>query len=115
VNRTSKWVSSGRPASVSAISSEIGSIKDANDFKIRFYMGSKAHRDFRYILVDTDYENYALVYSCIDGEPLEHETAWILSRKRDLDYSIIDELKEKLKIKNVDISKFVKINQNSCF
>lgn len=115
VNRTSRWVSSGRPASVSAVSSEIGTIKDANDFRIRFYMGSSAYRDFRYILVDTNYKNFALIYSCVDNEPLDHETAWILSREMSLDISIIEKLKERLKMNNVDITKFVKINQKSCF
>ena len=67
-----------------------------------------------YWVVDTDYDNYSLVWSCADYKVASLEFAWILSRKPTLDDAIVTELKEKLASFDIDISSFVVTDQTNC-
>ena len=49
-----------------------------------------------YNVWDTDYTNYALVYSCSQYLFIKSEAAWILARGKSLDESLITQLKDKL-------------------
>ena len=51
-----------------------------------------------YDVWSTDYNTYSLVYSCLPIIPgfLKYETAWILSRTKNLNQTIIDNLKNLL-------------------
>ncbi|XP_076109224.1 apolipoprotein D-like [Mytilus galloprovincialis] len=69
-----------------------------------------------YWVLDTDYKKYTLIYSC--GPflgPLGHvEFAWILSRQRTLDQSIVDKLMTKAKAFGIDTGHFSKTDQTGC-
>jgi apolipoprotein D and lipocalin family protein len=73
--------------------------------------------DSRYIIVDTDYDNYSVVYSC--GEYMTHklEYVWILSRRRSLDDNTLSKLllliKNKFKISDNDLH-FTNQNESLC-
>ena len=66
----------------------------------------------KYDVWDTDYNTYALVYSCVSNQ--SSETAWILSRTRTLSQSVIDRLESVLKARGVDPTKFRLTNQSNC-
>lgn len=66
----------------------------------------------KYDVWATDYENYSLVYSCTNVIGLfKFESAWILSRKKELDQATIDKLKKMLKQKDIDVESFTKTKQ----
>ena len=67
-----------------------------------------------YWVVDTDYNNYSLVWSCADYKVVSLEFAWVLSRKQTLDDAIVSRLKEKLASFEIDIRSFVVTNQTNC-
>lgn len=67
-----------------------------------------------YEVVDTDYTNYALVYSCINLPLVDYkdEFVWILGRTKSLDIKVINNLKEKLTKLGVDTKPLVVIDQS---
>jgi apolipoprotein D and lipocalin family protein len=67
-------------------------------FNSVFSTGSGAGNITNYIVVDTDYKSYSLVYSCTTKYGfLRTEVAWILSRERTLDKATVDKLLVKIK------------------
>ncbi|XP_055057670.2 apolipoprotein D [Misgurnus anguillicaudatus] len=65
-----------------------------------------------YWVLATDYDNYALVYSCTDGWDLRHDAyAWIMSRDRTLPKETISELLAILKAINLHSFLFKKTDQ----
>jgi hypothetical protein len=78
-------------------------------------MGPYAFHDYRYSVIDTDYENYALVYSCLNVDGKMEENAYILSRNKNLDVTTSGLLKRVLNRQySIDASKFKQIEQSSC-
>ncbi len=78
-------------------------------------MGLFAYHDYRYSVVDTDYENYALIYSCLKFDGKNEENAFVLSRKRSLDETQIVQLKSVLNRQyNTDSLMFKKTEQKTC-
>ncbi|NXI61149.1 APOD protein, partial [Anseranas semipalmata] len=68
-----------------------------------------------YWVLDTDYENYSLVYSCTSVLGLFHvEYAWILSRSRQLDSGTVEELKNVLESNGIDTAKMTVTDQSNC-
>ncbi len=66
-----------------------------------------------YIVLDTDYDSYSLVYSCIHLIlDTKYEIYWILSRTKVLNQDILQKVMTELRMQKVDISLFKKINQN---
>lgn len=68
-----------------------------------------------YIVVSTDYDNYAMVYSCRQIIPglIKFEISWILSRTKTLDPQTVQQLKELGKSLKIDVSKYENID-HSC-
>ncbi len=61
----------------------------------------------------TDYTGYALIYSCEQvTSSSKNEYAWIVSREKTLDASIVSQIKMELSKNGVDIKKFIKTNQD---
>lgn len=71
-----------------------------------------------YTVWKTDYDNYALVYSCricsVFGHRFKNEKAWILSRNRKLNESYVNDLKDELIGRGVDVSRFIETEQSDC-
>jgi apolipoprotein D and lipocalin family protein len=69
-----------------------------------------------YWVVDTDYENYSLVYSCKSYLGImKSEAVWFLSRKRTLDDGRVGGLVEKLSsFSKLLIPKLIVQNQTDC-
>ena len=67
-----------------------------------------------YWIVDTDYDNYSLVWSCTDVLLANLEFSWILSRKRTLDDATVERLKQKLASFGVKTSGFLVTDQTNC-
>jgi hypothetical protein len=68
-----------------------------------------------YNVIDTDYLTYTLVYQCAmnkDGKEKE-EVAWILSRTRTLDQSLIDNLFTKIQSISPSLVKELKLTSQS--
>jgi lipocalin len=70
-----------------------------------------------YIVLDTDYENYTLVYTCrIEPSFFKSEKkveyAWLLSRERTMKPETVEKLRGKLSGLGVDVDKLMIIPQN---
>ncbi|XP_048781026.1 apolipoprotein D-like [Ostrea edulis] len=69
----------------------------------------------KYWILDTDYTNYTMIYSCTDILELFHISyAWILGRDRTLDESIENRLFAKAESYGIDTSNFLKEDQTGC-
>ena len=67
-------------------------------FKSLFSSGSGAGNITNYVVLDTDYKSYSLVYSCTTKYGfLRTEVSWILSRERTLEKTTLDKLLLKIK------------------
>lgn len=65
-----------------------------------------------YWVLSTDYDNYALVYSCTDLGVLHVDFAWILSREPTLPEETIEELHSTLSSIGVRVDKLLSTNQD---
>lgn len=74
-----------------------------------------ANWEFRYIIVDTDYANYAVTYLCGTGPAAGTvEIAWIFSRQRTLSNTYVQTAINALKAKGLNTKSWETINQNGC-
>jgi len=82
------------------------------ELKVRFAAGTPYGK---YNVIDTDYDNYTLIYSCESILGVAHiEFAWILARNRTLDQVTTDRLMAELKGHGVDVTKFHTSDQTNC-
>lgn len=67
-----------------------------------------------YNVISTDYDNYALVYSCTQIIPsvLKFEISWILARSKTLNLELVNKVKEIARQNKIDVSKFQVIDQS---
>ncbi|XP_054153595.1 apolipoprotein D-like [Oppia nitens] len=67
-------------------------------------------------ILETDYSNYALAYSCINPPfvPFNIENAWILSRKPNLNPQIVELLRERLNSINSPSYLLYSTDQSNC-
>lgn len=68
-----------------------------------------------YWVLSTDYDNYALVYSCTDLGLLHMEFAWILSRQPSLPEETLEELHSTLSTIGVRVNKLLTTNQDAAY
>ncbi|XP_034239973.1 apolipoprotein D-like [Thrips palmi] len=54
-------------------------------------------RSANYLVLDTDYENYSLVYSCANVLGFKYESAWILGREKTLDAASSEKVEAAIK------------------
>ncbi|XP_015791047.1 apolipoprotein D [Tetranychus urticae] len=100
----------------SLLNTPVTSIKSAkinsnqpNVFSMRY---SLLASDIQYWVVDTDYDNYALIFACKQSLFLSIRNAWILGRKATLDASIRDNLVSKLSKLGVPETSLIKSDQS---
>ncbi|XP_042366803.1 apolipoprotein D-like [Plectropomus leopardus] len=68
-----------------------------------------------YWVLSTDYQSFALVYSCIDYYGLFHvDFAWILARARALTEDVIGQLHNELTAAGVNTNRLTVSNQTGC-
>ncbi|RUS82024.1 hypothetical protein EGW08_010215 [Elysia chlorotica] len=67
-----------------------------------------------YIIQDTDYTNYAVVFSCSQLPGFNIQFAWILTRAPGVAPSNLATLESNLAAAGVDVSKFKVIDQTDC-
>lgn len=67
--------------------------------------------DSDYYVIGTDYENYAVLFSCSNTFFFKAQNAWILSRKSVLEESLLEEAKSYLKAEGISTSFLVSTTQ----
>ncbi|GFO43007.1 apolipoprotein d-like [Plakobranchus ocellatus] len=72
--------------------------------------GQKAN----YIIHDTDYKTYSVVFSCTQVENLNIQYAWILTRVRGVAPPNLPQLESKLTEAGVDVGAFFVVHQKGC-
>jgi len=77
--------------------------------KVSFSTGSM---EGNYWVLDTDYTQYAIVYSCSDFYFFHADIVWILGREKTLPSDLIDELTDKLKQAGIRTTYLVRGNQS---
>ena len=76
--------------------------------------GAPAETQANYVVVDTDYNCFALIYSCAVVQNQKLEFSWIFSRAPTLSETKTNEIKNFISIFGVDSKKFIASDQ-SCF
>ena len=75
-------------------------------------IGIKFSNDGNYHVWKTDYNRYALVYSCkVYLGFIKFEASWILSRTKEIDPNLLSEIKAYLTSKKVSVSNFESVKQ----
>ncbi|XP_005105449.2 apolipoprotein D [Aplysia californica] len=77
------------------------------------FFGDDEDGDANYLVVDTDYDTYSVVFSCQQIGPFNLQTAWILSRNETAPANI-DDLKNTLTSFGIDVSEFQETPQGNC-
>ncbi|KAK3746058.1 hypothetical protein RRG08_065223 [Elysia crispata] len=67
-----------------------------------------------YIIQDTDYTNYSVVFPCVEAMGYNIQFAWILTRCKGLEPDKLAELEANLARAGVDVSNFEKVDQTDC-
>ncbi|KAL2097195.1 hypothetical protein ACEWY4_006402 [Coilia grayii] len=67
-----------------------------------------------YWVLDTDYNNYTLVYACKNYGPLYADFIWIMSRSRTLPQETVEQLQNTLTSNGIIIDKLTVTNQSVC-
>ncbi|XP_021344900.1 apolipoprotein D-like, partial [Mizuhopecten yessoensis] len=69
-----------------------------------------------YYVIDTDYDNYSIVYSCSDVYGFTHvELAWIMSRERNgVTRRQRSKLYSRLSSLGIDTTQFIESDQTGC-
>jgi len=67
-----------------------------------------------YNVVETDYDSYAVVWSCSDYKLLNAQSLWILTRQRFPDPYLIKSVKQRIRRYGLDPSKLKRTDQKNC-
>ncbi|KAM4534228.1 apolipoprotein D-like [Odontesthes bonariensis] len=93
----------------------VARVKDPSQPAILGVSFFKGVPDAPYKVISTDYQSYALVYSCKDFFGLFYiDFAWILARTRALTDDIISQLHDKISAAGVDVNRLTVTNQTVC-
>ncbi|CAG4983785.1 unnamed protein product [Colias eurytheme] len=67
-----------------------------------------------YWVLETDYDNYSLVWSCMDLGFMHTEIAWILTRQRHPPLSVLEQVYAAADKNNISRAYFMKTDQTNC-
>ncbi|XP_051267280.1 apolipoprotein D-like [Dicentrarchus labrax] len=109
--RNAELLSNGKINSIEGVAKVKNSSQPAI-LDVGFFKGVP---DSPYWVLSTDYQSYALVYSCFDYFGLFHiDFAWILARTRVLTQDVISQLRDTLAAAGVNINRLTVSNQTGC-
>ncbi|KAL7040753.1 hypothetical protein ACKWTF_000502 [Chironomus riparius] len=69
---------------------------------------------FEFIVVDTDYDNYSVIYACAKLATLKIQLIWVLSRESTLSKDIYKNITTSLKRHKLPYKKLKTVNQSKC-
>ncbi|GFO24811.1 apolipoprotein d [Plakobranchus ocellatus] len=78
------------------------------------YGKASPRRKANYIIQDTDYKSYSVVFSCTQMQDFNMQNAYILTRVRGVAPPNLAELESKLTEAGVDVSAFFVVHQKGC-
>ncbi|XP_059055032.1 apolipoprotein D-like [Achroia grisella] len=67
-----------------------------------------------YWVVDTDYDNYSIIWSCNDFGLFHTRNSWILTRERNPPLSVMEKVYKSLDKNNINRSYFLRTDQSNC-
>ncbi|KAM6953786.1 apolipoprotein D-like [Aplochiton taeniatus] len=109
--RNAELLSNGQLNSIEAVAK----VREASQpaiLDVTFFTGVP---DSPYWVLSTDYQTYAVVYSCSDYLGVFHvDFAWILARTRTLADDIVGRLHDDLKAVGLDVNRLTVSNQTAC-
>ncbi|CAH0724605.1 unnamed protein product, partial [Brenthis ino] len=70
--------------------------------------------DAPYWVIDTDYDNYSLVWGCLQLGPFHLNNAWILTRKRKPGKEVLQKVYDIANANKIDKSYFLRTDQKNC-
>ncbi|XP_070784638.1 apolipoprotein D-like [Enoplosus armatus] len=109
--RNAELLSKGKMHSIEGVAK----VKNSSQPAILGVSFFKGVPDGPYWILSTDYQSYALVYSCSDYFGFFHiDFAWILARTRVLTEDVISQLHDKLASAGVNINRLTITNQTGC-
>ncbi|XP_070709228.1 apolipoprotein D-like [Pempheris klunzingeri] len=109
--RNAELLSNGKINSIEGVAK----VKNSSQPAILGVSFFKGVPDAPYWVLSTDYQSYALVYSCSDYLSLFHfDFAWILARTRVLSEEVVSQLHDKLAAAGVNINRLTVSNQTGC-
>jgi apolipoprotein D and lipocalin family protein len=78
--------------------------------------GSPAPKEFGFWVLETDYESYAVVYSCDEFcRGRQHsKSIWVLGRTAIIPQQVMNRLYDKIKILSLDPKRLMKVDQHQC-
>jgi len=78
--------------------------------------GTPTPNEFGYWVLDTDYESYAVVYSCDDFcRGRQHsQSIWLLGRTAIIPQQVSNRIHDKIKILGLDPKRLMKVDQHKC-
>ena len=69
---------------------------------------------FEFIVVDTDYDTYSVIYACAKLATLKIQLIWVLSRQPTLSKDIYSNITSTLKRRKLPYKKLKSVNQSNC-
>ncbi|RZF40496.1 hypothetical protein LSTR_LSTR000375 [Laodelphax striatellus] len=84
------------------------------DNSLPSYLARMLPQSGKYIILDTDYDNYAILYSCSDLGFFHADLLWVLGRKQDLPVDSRVRVYDKLFQLNINTDRLVLSPQKKC-
>jgi len=73
-----------------------------------------AFEDFNYLVLDTDYDSFSVIYSCAMFGPAKIEQMWLMTRERSDGKKYSEEMNDKIRNVGFDPKKLTNVDQQHC-
>nr|CAH0103066.1 unnamed protein product [Daphnia galeata] len=101
-----------RPVSIKAVGKHVAPGKLLFNFDDVTLHGTRA-QDVPYWILDTDYENYSVVWSCSENSGLNAQIVWVLTREMNPDPSVVRTAMDVLSRNGLGRTSMVQTNHRS--